>query len=67
MQPFDLSSALAVTYDDDSAEYHEGGEYFLPCQDIHAYADAYHYRYDGLDIGVHAHQGRPDAFLTDRD
>ena len=66
MQPFDLSSALAVTYDDDSAEDHQGGKDFLPGQDIHADADAYNDRYDRLDIGVHAHQGRSDAFLTDR-
>ena len=56
--------AAAVTYDDHSAEYHCCSKNFLPGKGIHADADADNDGDDRLDITVHAHQGRSDAFLT---
>ena len=57
--------AAAVTYDDHSAEYHCCSKNFLPGKGIHADADADNDGDDRLDITVHAHQGRSDAFLTE--
>ena len=54
----------AIAHDDYSAEDHHGSGDLLPCQGVHAYADADDDGYDGLYIAVHAHEGWPDAFLT---
>lgn len=56
----------AVTYDDHSAEDHDGGKDFLPCKYIHSYADAYDDCDYRLDITVHADKCRSYAFLAYR-
>ena len=56
--------AAAVTYDCHASEDHQRRHYFLPGKGIHADADADYDGNDWLDITVHAHKGRSDAFLT---
>ena len=57
--------AAAVTYDCHTSEDHQGSKDLLPGQGVHADTDADYDGYDRLDITVHAHKGRSDAFLTE--
>ncbi len=57
----------AEVHHQDTAEDHEGGKHLLPTEGVHAEADADGGGNDGLHVGVHAHQRRSDALLTDGD
>ena len=59
-----LSSPFAAADDEDAREYHECGEEFLPCKDVHTDDDAYDGSDDRLDIAVHADKGRTDTLLS---
>lgn len=62
-----FTPASAVAYYYDTSEHHEGGKDFLPGQGVHSYADADYDGYYRLNITVHAHKGRSDTFLSERD
>ena len=63
-RPVLFPGASAIAHYDYSPEDHHGSGDLLPCQCVHAYADADDDGNDGLYIAVHAHEGWPDAFLT---
>ena len=62
-----LFGASAIVDEYHTAKYHDAGQYFLPAERIHTYPNADGDGYDGLHVGIHAHQGRADAFLSQRD
>ena len=52
---FSAFCASAVVDYYDSGEDHYGGECLLPGKQIHTYIYTYGYRYNGLQVGVHAY------------
>ena len=58
-----LFGSPAAAHNKYSGKDHNGGKDFLPCEGVHAYANAYGGGYYGLHIAVHAYKGWPYPFL----
>ena len=58
--------SLAAADDDDTCKNEQGGENFLPAEAVHTYAYADCGGNDGLNVRVHAHQGRAQLLLPVR-
>lgn len=64
MYPLPLGCRAAAAYENHAADHQDRGQYFLPCERIYSVPDAYDCRDDGLNIGIHTHQRRPDQLLA---
>lgn len=53
-----------MAHQDHSADNQDGGEDFLPAEVVEADCDADDGGEDGLQVGVHAHEGGADALLA---
>ena len=58
------NAALAVTYNNHTAENHDGGKHLLPREHLHADGDAYYNGNNRLDVAVHTYERRSDTFLS---
>ena len=61
-----LTAGAGAADEDDAADDEDGGEEFLPGEGVEADPDADGGGEDGLEVGVHADQGRAQAFLSER-